>query len=354
MLNIRRETAASPMEKPDSSALGFGKYFSDHMFLMDYIKGEGWTDPRIVPYGELRLPPSAMVFHYAQEVFEGLKAYRADDGRVLLFRPEENARRMNVSCVRMCIPEIPEEDWVQAVSELVGRDRDWVPQAPGTSLYIRPFVIATDPFVGVRASNTYTFIVITSPVGAYYPTGLDPVSIYVERTYVRAVKGGTGFTKCGGNYAASIKAQNEAHEQGFTQVLWLDGVERRYIEEVGTMNVFFQLGDTVVTPMLEGSVLPGITRKSVIELLKRDGIKVEERRIAIEEVEDAAARGTLGEVFGTGTAAVISPVGRLRVGENTIELCGGKIGALSQRLYDALTGIQWGRLPDAMEWTRVV
>ena len=271
--------AAALKTKPDPKTLVFGQTFTDHMFLMNYETGKGWHDGRIVPYGPLSLEPCAMVFHYAQEVFEGMKAYRTPDGGVQLFRPMENARRLASSCERMCIPTIDPQTVVDAITQLVKVEADWVPNVPGTSLYIRPFIIATDPTLGVHASHTYIFAVICCPVGAYYAEGINPVKIYVEDEDVRAVKGGTGYTKCGGNYAASIRAGERAEENGYAQVLWLDGVHRKYIEEVGSMNVMFQVDGTVVTPKLTGSVLPGITRKSCLELLKAWGIPCEERLI---------------------------------------------------------------------------
>ena len=347
-IKIQRATTLKP--KPDFKTLGFGKVFSDHMFLMNYTAGQGWHDPRIVPYGPFTLEPSAMVFHYAQEVFEGLKAYRTADGRIQLFRPIDNARRLNDSCERLCIPAIDENLFVEAVKTLVAVDREWVPDQPGTSLYIRPFIIATDASLGVHASHTYLFCIITGPVGAYYAEGINPVRIYVEDDDVRAVKGGTGYTKCGGNYAASIRAGERAEQNGYAQVLWLDGVHRKYIEEVGSMNVMFQVGDTVLTPELTGSVLPGITRKSCLELLKSWGLKVEERLITAQELFDAGADGTLKEAWGTGTAAVISPIGEMGWGDRHVVVNGGKIGPLAQRLYDTLTGIQWGTRPDPFGW----
>jgi branched-chain amino acid aminotransferase len=339
-----------PKAKPDQTKLGFGQYFSDHMFIFDYTSGKGWHDARIVPYGPLQLDPSTMVFHYGQAIFEGLKAYKAKDGRILLFRPDMNMKRINLSNERMSIPPIDEEAAVEAVKTLVGIDRDWIPTEPGTSLYIRPFIIATDPYLGVRASNTYKFMIILSPSGAYYPTGLNPVKIMIENDYVRAVKGGTGFAKTPGNYAASLKAQEVAHEKGYVQVLWLDGVERKYIEEVGSMNVFFKLGDEVVTPSLDGSILPGITRNSVIHLLKHWGVKVTERKLTVQELFDAHANGKLTEAFGTGTAAVISPIGELNWNGSVIKLTDGRIGDLSARLYDTITGIQNGVVEDEFHW----
>lgn len=351
MLDIKITRAAALKPQPDPDTLVFGKTFTDHMFLMNYTDGQGWHDPRVEPYGPLPFDLSCMVFHYAQEIFEGMKAYRTPEGRVQLFRPYENARRMNSSCRRLCIPEIPEEDFVQAVKAIVDADQAWVPHKVGTSLYIRPFIIATDCSLGVHASHSYLFAIICCPVGAYYPEGINPVKIYVEDEDVRAVKGGTGFTKCGGNYAASIRAGERAEEQGFSQVLWLDGVHRKYIEEVGSMNVMFKINGTVVTPELTGSVLPGITRKSCLELIHSWGIPVEERLISAQELFDAAQAGTLEEAWGTGTAAVVSPIGLLAWEDRRAAVSGGSIGPLTQKLYDTLTGIQWGTVEDAHSWT---
>jgi len=337
--------------KPDPSTLKFGKTFTDHMFLMDYETGKGWHNGRIVPYGPISLEPSAMVFHYAQEVFEGMKAYRTPDGGVQLFRPMENALRLQSSCERLCIPPVEPQTVVDAVTALVKLEADWVPTAPDTSLYIRPFIFAADPALGVHASHTYVFCIICSPVGAYYAEGINPVKIYVESQDVRAVRGGTGYTKCGGNYAASIRAGERAEEQGYAQVLWLDGVERKYIEEVGSMNVMFKIDGRIVTPALTGSVLPGITRKSCLELLRDWGYTVEERLITAKELFDAAAAGKLEEAWGTGTAAVVSPIGEMGWEDRHVTVSGGKIGHVTQRLYDTLTGIQWGKEPDPYAWT---
>ncbi len=341
---------ANPKEKYDESSLGFGKKFTDHMFVMNYTQGQGWHDGRIVPYGPFELDPSCMVFHYAQEIFEGMKAYRTADGSVQLFRPIENARRINNSAERMCIPAIPEEDFVDAVKELVAVEESWVPHSAGTSLYIRPFIIATDAALGVHASKTYIFCIICSPSGSYYAAGINPVKIYVENDDVRAVRGGTGYTKCGGNYAGSIRAASKAEEAGYSQVLWLDGVERKYIEEVGAMNVMFKIGGKVVTPALNGTVLPGITRKSCIELIRSWGIEVEERLLSAEELFDAAENGLLEEAWGTGTAAVVSPIGEMKWNDRVVTVNGGEIGSLTQKLYDELTGIQWGRVEDTRGW----
>lgn len=350
-MDIRIELTKSPKAKPtDESNLGFGHIFTDHMFIMDYETGKGWHDARIVPYGPLDLMPSAMCLHYAQEVFEGLKAYRTANDEIQLFRPEENFKRLNVSNQRLVIPEIDPEFCVEALNKLVNIEKDWVPHTDGASLYIRPFIIACDPFLGVRPADTYKFIIILSPSGAYYSTGLNPVSIYVEQNYVRAVKGGMGFTKTGGNYAASLAGQDEAHKQNYSQVLWLDGIEKKYVEEVGSMNIFFIIDGELVTPELQGSILSGITRKSVIELAKSWGLKVSERRIAIQEVADAYDAGKLDEVFGTGTAAVISPVGTLKWGDKVMTINDNKIGPVSQKIYDTMTGMQYGKLEDKFGW----
>ena len=351
-MEIKVTLTTTPKAKPvDESKLGFGTIYTDHMFVMDYDEGQGWHDPQIVPFGDITLSPAAMSLHYGQETFEGLKGYRAKDGRILLFRPEENFKRLNASDERLCIPELPVDFCVEATKKLLEIDKDWVPAAENASMYIRPFIFATEPFLGVRPAKSYKFMIILSPSGPYYATGINPVKIYVENTYVRAVRGGTGFAKTGGNYAASMAADVEAHNQGYAQVLWLDGVEQKYVEEVGTMNIFFVIGDEVVTPMLSGSILPGITRKSMIEVLKLKGYKVTERRIPIAEIGEAYDRGELKEIFGTGTAAVISPVSTLKWGDKIMEVNDGKIGDVSQMLYDELTGIQWGEIEGPEGWS---
>ena len=351
MLDIKITKTTNPQPKPaKGQKLGFGKIFTDHMFVMNYTEGKGWHDPRIEPFHNISLSPAAMVYHYGQEMFEGLKAYTGPDGNVFLFRPDMNAKRTNDTNDRLVIPQIPVEDFVQAVAAIVDVDRDWIPTEPGTSLYVRPFIIATDEFLGVAPSKTYLFMVILSPSGAYYESGLAPVGIWIEDEYVRAVRGGMGFAKTGGNYAASLIAQQKAHDAGYSQVLWLDGVERKYIEEVGAMNIFFKIAGKVVTPSLNGSILPGITRDSTIQLCKAWGYDVEERKISADELLQAQADGTLEEVFGTGTAAVISPVGKLRYQDTVMNIRDGEIGPLSQKLYDAITGIQLGRLPDEYGW----
>ena len=351
MADIKITLAETRKPLPDPDTLVFGKTFTDHMFLMNYDAGQGWHDPRIVPYGPLSLEPSCMVFHYAQELFEGMKAYRTPEGKVQLFRPMENALRFNSSCERMCVPAIDPDFFVDAVKALVKVDQAWVPNKKGASLYIRPFVFATDPSLGVHASHSYLFVIILCPVGSYYAEGINPVKIYVEDADVRAVRGGTGYTKCGGTYAASLRAGERAEEKGYSQVLWLDGVERKYIEEVGAMNVLFKIDGKVVTPALTGSVLPGITRKSCLELLRDWGVSVEERLISAQELFDAAESGKLEEAWGSGTAAVVSPIGELAMGDKVVTVNGGQIGRLTQRLYDTLTGIQWGTEPDPYGWT---
>jgi len=351
MLNIRFEKISNPKPLPTpENPLTFGTIFTDHMFVMDYEDGKGWIDPRIIPYGPLQMDPSCMVFHYGQEMFEGLKAYKTEDDRILLFRPDKNIERANNTNDRLCIPRIPEEDFLQALKEIVKVDAAWIPTNPGTSLYIRPFIIATDPFLGVRPSSTYKFIIILSPVGAYYPEGLNPVKIWIEDEYVRAVRGGLGEAKAGANYVASLKAQVKAHDAGYSQVLWLDGVERKYIEEVGAMNIFFKINGVVVTPVLNGSILPGVTRSSCIELCKSWGYQVEERKISADELFTAAKSGELEEVWGTGTAAVVSPVGNLRKGDVVAQIGNGGIGELSQKLYDTVTGIQLGKIAGPEGW----
>ncbi len=339
-----------PAPRPDESHLGFGKIFTPHMFQMDWNKGVGWHDAELVPYGPLSISPASTVLHYGAEIFEGLKAYRGVNGDVRLFRPEENFRRMNHSAARMCLPQLELDDALQGLVELVKLDRDWIPRGEGTSLYLRPFMFGDDPSLGVHGSAHVRFLIIASPSGSYYAGGLAPVRIMIEDEDVRAVRGGTGEAKCGGNYGASTRAGDRAAERGYDQVLWLDGVERKYIEEVGAMNIMFKIAGTVVTPALNGSILPGITRKSILELLRSRGAAVEERRVSAEELLDAMKNGTLEEAWGCGTAAVVSPVGTLSYRGADYTVSGGKIGALTQELYDTLTGIQWGRQPDPFGW----
>ncbi len=349
-IRITRATHLKP--KPRDTELGFGTVFTDHMFVADFQEGKGWYDPRIEPYGPLSLDPAAAVLHYAQGIFDGLKAFRGADGRVRLFRPQKHLERLNHSARRLCIPELDPELGLRSLVELVRLEQDWVPSSVGTALYIRPTVIASEPFLGVRPARQYVYFVILSPVGAYYREGLNPVKIRVEDKYVRAVEGGTGGAKTGGNYAASLRAAEEAHQAGFTQVLWLDGAQRRYLDEVGTMNIMLRIGDEVLTPPLTtGTILPGVTRDSVLLLLHEWGVRVSERPIAIDEVVRAAHAGTLREVWGTGTAAVISPVGELAYKAERFTIGDGRIGELTQRLYDAIVAVQYARVPDARGWT---
>lgn len=351
MNNFTFEKTTTPKQKPDPDSLVFGQTFTDHMFIMDYHEGQGWHDGRIVPYAPLCLDPASVVFHYGQEMFEGLKAYKTADGKIQLFRPEMNARRTNQTNDRLCMPRIDEELYVDAIKQLVAVDADWIPEKEGTALYIRPFIIGTEPCLGVRASKSYKFIVILSPVGPYYTGGLAPTKLYVEDQFVRAAKGGTGEAKCGGNYASGLKAQALALEKGFEQILWLDGNERKYVEEIGNSNAFFIIDDKVITAPLDGTILPGITRDSVIHLLKDKGINISERKITIDQVFDAAKSGRLTEVFASGTAAVISPVGELSYKGEEIVIHGGEIGPVAQMLYDTLYGIQTGQHPDPYGWT---
>lgn len=347
-ITIERTTA--PKVKPPQDKLGFGVHFTDHMFIMNYSAGQGWHQARIIPYQPITLDPAAKVFHYGQTVFEGLKAYRTEEGKVQLFRPDANMNRLNRSNDRMSIPAIPVDLALEAVKELTNIDQEWIPNGEGNSLYIRPFVIATEALLGVHPSHEYQFIIIMSPVGAYYPEGINPVKIFVESRYVRAMIGGVGEAKTAGNYAAGLKAQEGANELGYSQVLWLDGAEHKYVEEVGSMNVFFKIDGTVYTPSLNGSILDGITRNSTIQLLKHWNIPVEERVLSIEEIYEAGRNGKLEEAFGSGTAAVISPVGELNwLGEKLV-INEGKTGAISQKLYNNLTGIQYGKQEDPFNW----
>lgn len=350
-MEIKIVKTQTPKAKPDEANLGFGKIFTDHMFIMDYSHEAGWHDARIVPFENLSIHPASTVLHYGSEIFEGLKAYRRADGTVQMFRPMENIRRMNTSAERLCLPQIPEDIAYEALMTFVATEKDWTPSAPGTSLYLRPFMFGNDETLGVHAVHNATFVIIASPVGSYYKEGINPVRIMIEDEDVRAVRGGTGYAKCGGNYAASNRAGERAEKKGYSQVLWLDGVERKYIEEVGAMNVMFKIAGEVVTPMLSGSILPGITRKSIIELLKSEGIKITERLLSIDELEAAMENGTLEEAWGCGTAAVVSPIGELCYKGVKYPVNDGGIGALTQKLYDTLTGIQWGKVEDTFGWT---
>jgi branched-chain amino acid aminotransferase len=351
---IRITRTTSPKERPKDSDLAFGNVFTDHMFVADFEEEKGWYDPRIEPYGPLSLDPATAVLHYGQSLFEGLKAFRGRDGRIRLFRPQKHVERLNRTARRMTIPPIDPDLVLRSWTTLVDLDRDWVPSSVGTSLYIRPTVIASEPFLGVRPARQYLYYVILSPVGPYYPGGLAPTKIKVIDTHVRAVAGGLGEAKTAANYAASLYAAEEAKHEGFTQVLWLDGVHHKYIEEVGTSNIMLRIGDEVITPPLAGTILAGVTRDTALALLRRWGVRVAERPITIDEVVAAADRGTLQEVWATGTAAVISPVGELAYRGRRIVVHGGQIGELAQKLYDTIVAIQYGEAPDPDGWTLVV
>ncbi|MHA6251531.1 branched-chain amino acid aminotransferase [Oceanobacillus sp. CAU 1775] len=348
--SIHVEKSTSLKEKPKANQLEFGRIFTDHMFVMDYAEPVGWHNPAILPYQPIMVDPSAMIFHYGQSVFEGLKAFRTENGDVQLFRPKRNFERLNKSNDRLVIPQIDEDFVLKALKKLIEIDQDWVPDADGTSLYIRPFIIATEPFIGVAPSHNYKLMIILSPVGSYYKEGINPVKIAVENKYVRAVKGGTGEAKTGGNYASSLKAQEVVEKDGYSQVLWLDGLEKKYIEEVGSMNVFFKINGEVVTPELNGSILSGVTRESVITLLKHWDIPVREKRISMQELAEAHEAGQLEEAFGSGTAAVISPIGLLAWEGNEYQINGGHTGELSKKVYDTITGIQYGKIEDPFQW----
>ena len=355
MLNIRIEKTLTPKIKPtDETSLGFGKIFTDHMALIDYNPEQGWHDARIVPFQNFSMHPAATCLHYGSEIFEGLKAYRRADGGIQLFRPEMNARRMIQSAERLCLPQLPQEDFLQLLETLVRLEADWTPHSAGTSLYLRPFELGCDEALGVHTVQHALFAIIASPVGSYYKEGIAPVSIMIEDADVRAVRGGTGYAKCGGNYAASNRAGEKAEKKGYSQVLWLDGVERKYIEEVGAMNVMFKIKGEIITPALTGSILPGVTRDSCIQVLKSKGYSVSERLLSVDELAAALENGTLEEAWGCGTAAVVSPIGKLAYKDREYIVSGGKIGAVTQMLYDTLTGIQWSRIADPYGWVKKI
>ena len=351
-LHITR--ADTDRTRPEDSDLGFGQIFTDHMFVMDYSQEKGWHDPKIMPFTDFNISPAAMVFHYGQAIFEGLKAYKTADDKIQLFRARDNFERMNRSAKGMCIPQFDVDFVMDAMKQLIKIEEKWIPQTPGTSLYVRPTIIATDPFLGVRASFTYKFYIILSSVGAYYAEGLNPVKIWVSKDHVRAAKGGVGEFKTAGNYAASLIASEEANKEGYAQVLWLDAIERKYIEEVGAMNIFFLVGDEILTPNLTGTILPGITRYSVITLAKKWGMKISERKISIDEIFRAHDQGKLKEVFGSGTAAVISPVGEIKYGDKTISIGDGTPGETAMKFYNTLTDIQYGKTKDLDNWIEKV
>jgi branched-chain amino acid aminotransferase len=344
-----KKATKSKIHKVDFSGLGFGDVFTDHMLKMTYGKGK-WNAPKIVPYGPVRIMPALSTLHYGQAVFEGLKAFHCKDGSINVFRLDKHADRFNRSSERLCIPPVDKQTFIDGLIHLIKLDREWVPKQKGYSLYIRPFAFAADSNLGVHVSHTYYFMIILSPVGAYYKEGFNPVKLITATEHARSVEGGMGAVKTAGNYAASLYAAEEAHKKGFTQVLWLDGVHRQYVEEVGTMNVFFLIGDELVTPHLSGTILAGITRDSVIHLAKDWGMKVSERRLPMDEVIKAAQDGTLKEAFGTGTAAVISPVGAISHKGKEFAVNKGKAGPLALKLFDAISGIQYGEKPDKFGW----
>lgn len=353
MMEIKITKASPKKLKPKPAPgvpLGFGKIFSDHLFLMDYEEGKGWINPRIEPYRPIALDPGALVLHYGQEVFEGLKAYRWANEGIYLFRARNNYERMNRSARRLCMPELDIDLALEATRQLVRLEKDWVPMEPGTSLYIRPNMIATEPALGVQLSKKFLFYIMVGPVGAYYPQGFNPTDIYVEEKYVRAAQGGLGEAKTAANYAASLLATHEAHEKGYTQVLWLDAVERKYAEEVGTSNIFFHIGNELITPPLGGTILPGITRDSVLHIARKWEMKVSERMIPLDEAISAIEKGTLKELFASGTAAVVSPVGKLAYRGKVFVINQGKAGELAKKLYDHIIGIQYGKIPDPYGW----
>ncbi len=354
MLPIETQRAATLKSKPSSEGLGFGKYFTDHMFRMDYSHERGWHQARILPHGPLGLDPGAAVLHYAQAVFDGSKVFRGKDGQLRAFRISDHCKRLASSCERLSMPPVPVEMAREAIEALVKMEADWVPGAPGTSLYVRPAVIASEAFLGVRPADKYIFFVILSPVGSYFAGGAEPVRIWVEQEHTRAAPGGLGGAKAAANYAAGLQASMEAKKRGYAQVLWLDALEHRYIEEVGTMNLFVRIGDEVITPPLDGTFLPGITRESALQILRDWGMKVSERKLSIDELREAHQKGELREVFGTGTAAVISPVGGLGFAEGELRIGDGKVGEVSKRLYDTLTGIQYGTVPDRHGWMTLI
>ncbi|MTI80941.1 MAG: branched-chain amino acid aminotransferase [Firmicutes bacterium] len=352
-MDIRLEEIPQEEQRPlfeDAGKLGFGSIFTDRMLTINYNKDKGWHDASIEKYKPFSMDPAACVLHYSQEIFEGLKAYVSEDGRVLMFRPEENVRRMNRSAKRMCMPEIPEQDFLKAMKELIVAEKRWIPKAPGTSLYVRPTMLGTEAFLGVHPAAEYLFYIILSPVGPYFKGGFNPVSIYVEDTLVRAAVGGVGDVKTGGNYAASLKAGLKAQEKGFSQVLWLDAKEHKYIEEVGAMNIFLVYGDKLVTPPLNGSILPGITRASILELARDMGYQPEEKAITIDEALEDIKNGKITEVFGAGTAAVVSPVGSLYYRDQNIVINDNQVGDVTKKIYQRLVDIQYGRAEDKFGW----
>lgn len=351
-LEVAIEKTNQPKPRPSDENYGFGRYFSDHMFMVEYSDVLKWHAPRIMPYQSLRLDPGAAVLHYGQAIFEGMKAFRGDDGKVRLFRPEMNWKRMKASADRLCMQMPGYDVFLEGLTRLVKTDSEWVPKAQQTALYLRPTLIGTEAFLGVRPAEGYLFYVIGSPVGSYYGgDGLSTVKIWVERHFSRAAPGGVGAAKAGGNYAASLMAARDAKKRGYAQVLWLDACQKKYVEEVGTMNVFFRIGNTVITPPLGGTILPGITRDSAIKILEGQGVRVEQRPLSIDEIIGAHDKGELLEVFGTGTAASISPVGALGLEDRILTINEGRVGEVSTNLFKSITDIQYGRTPDSFGWT---
>lgn len=351
MMEVKVTKTTAPKAKPDPATVPFGVAFTDHMFVMDYTAGQGWHDARIVPFENISLNPGCVVFHYGAEIFEGLKAYRTPAGKVQLFRPEENVKRMNNSAERMCLPQLDPEDALEAMKKFVAMEKDWVPDLYGTSLYVRPFLFGTEANLSLHDIKEAKFMIIACPVGSYYKDGLTPVELLIEEEDVRAVRGGTGFAKCGGNYGAAARAGKKAEDKGYSQVLWLDGVERKYVEEGGGMNVMFKWNGKLVTPELNGSILPGVTRKSILELAKSWGVETVERKITLEEMLAACKSGEIEEAFCCGTAAVVTPIGGFVCGEETVVVNHNQIGEMTKKIYDELTGIQWGLKEDPFGWT---
>ena len=349
-MEIKFEKNNNPSVMQPEDQLGFGRIFSDHMFVMDYEDGKGWQNARIIPFGQISLHPASTVLHYGAEVFEGLKAYRTESGEIRLFRPMENIKRLNTSAERLCLPLLDEDEMLEILKTFVKTEADWVPHSFGTSLYLRPFMFGNDETLGVHTIKRATLMIIASPSGSYYKEGINPVGIMIESEDVRAVKGGTGYAKCGGNYGASTRAGARAEKKGYSQVLWLDGIERKYVEEVGAMNVMFKIDGKVVTPALTGSILPGITRKSCIDVIRDLGYEVSECLISVDELISALKEGRLEEAWGTGTAAVVSPIGKLMYNDVEYVINDGKIGSLTKELYDILTSIQWGKTEDKYGW----
>ena len=351
MMQISVTKTTTPKEKYDAAKVPFGTSFTDHMFMMEYDEGQGWHDARIVPYQSLTFDPGTMVFHYGGEIFEGLKAYRTPDGGVQMFRPQENFARMNRSAERLCLPQFDEALALEALTQLVALDADWVPSVEGQSLYIRPVMIATDIDIALHGIHKALFYIITCPVAGYYANGLQPVELLIEMEDVRAVRGGTGFAKCGGNYACATRAGEKAAAKGYSQVLWVDGVERKYVEEGGGMNVMFVMDGKLVTPELNGSILPGITRKSILEMARSWGMEVEERKVSVEELWEGCKNGTIQEAFMCGTAAVVTPIGGFAKEDEKVTVNNHEIGEVTRKIYENLTGIQWGKAEDPYGWT---